>query len=183
MIFIFGPAGSGKSTQAQALAERLNREFRSVGEICRTKFENYTKNGDMVPEPELAKAIKQEMDAVRAMGRDLVFDGQPWSSEGAEIMLKEGIMDDVEAIILLNVPRDELLSRLASRGRADDRREVWEKKIDMYTSRIDPFLAPFRAAGLPIYSVSGLGSPADVTTRILSAITRSVRKNSHNLEA
>lgn len=171
MIFIFGPAGSGKSTQGQILADQLNRAWRSVGEICRTKFEAYTKNGDMVPESELARAIKQEIDAVRAAGRDLVFDGQPWSREGAEIMLKAGIFDNIEKIILLDVPKSELLSRLASRGRADDRPEVWEKKIDMYYSRIADFLEPLKAHGIEIVHVSGLGSPATVASRLLSVIS------------
>ncbi|MBQ9017774.1 nucleoside monophosphate kinase [Candidatus Saccharibacteria bacterium] len=170
MIFIFGPAGSGKSTQTKLLADALGREWRSVGELCREQFADYTRDGSMVPEAELAAAIKQEIDAVRATGKDLVFDGQPWSSAGAEIMLRTGIFDNVESIVLLDVPRDELLSRLAVRGRADDRPEVWEKKIDMYDSRIADFLAPLRAAGIPIISVSGLGTPTEVSARLLATL-------------
>ena len=172
MIFIFGPAGSGKSTQCQALAEKLGREWRSVGEICRQQFESYTRSGEMVPEPELALAIKREIDEVLASGRDLVFDGQPWSPEGAKIMLDAGIFDHVEGIILLDVPRGELLSRLAARGRADDRPEVWAKKIDMYKARIAAFLDPIRKAGIPIVEVSGLGTPPEVTARLQDAASK-----------
>lgn len=170
MIFIFGPAGSGKSTQGQALAAKLNCEWRSVGEICREKFAHYTKNGDMVPESELALAIKQEIDSVLASGKDLVFDGQPWSEEGAKIMLDVGIFDHVKKILLLDVPREELLKRLASRGRADDRPEVWAKKIDMYNDRIEEFLTPIRTAGIPVVKVSGLGTPEEVTARLLDIV-------------
>lgn len=170
MIFIFGPAGSGKSTQCELLAHKLNRDWRSVGEICRQQFTKYTENGDMVPEPELAAAIKREIDAVRATDRDLVFDGQPWSREGAEIMLRTGIFDGIEAIFLLDVPREELLHRLSSRGRADDRAEVWAKKIDMYDARIADFLVPLCAANLPIVHVSGLGTPEEVSARLLAAL-------------
>lgn len=125
----------------------------------------------MVPESELARAIKQEIDAVRAAGRDLVFDGQPWSREGAEIMLKAGIFDNIEKIVLLDVPKSELLNRLASRNRADDRPEVWEKKIDMYYARIDDFLRPLEERGIEIIHVDGLGSPATVASRLLSEIS------------
>lgn len=177
MIFIFGPAGSGKSTQCELLARTLDRDWRSVGELCRQKFPDYTKNGDMVPEPELARAIKQEIDAVHASGRDLVFDGQPWSRKGTEIMLNLGIFDNIKAIFLLDVPREELLTRLASRGRSDDRLEIWEKKIDMYFTRITDFLVPLRSAELPLITVSGLGTPDEVSARLLSILDANPRIN------
>ena len=123
----------------------------------------------MVPESELARAIKREIDSVFASGRDLVFDGQPWSPEGAKIMLDEGIFDRVEKILLLDVPREELLSRLASRHRADDRPEIWAQKIDMYENRIVAFLEPIKKSGIPVATVSGLGTPDEVTARLLAA--------------
>ena len=124
----------------------------------------------MVPESELADAIKYEIDDVISKGSDLVFDGQPWSREGAEIMLKKGIFDQIEKIILLDVPKEELLNRLSSRGRDDDRPEVWEKKIDMYNARITDFLEPLRLAGIDIVTVSGLGTIDEVAARILATL-------------
>lgn len=170
MITIYGPAGSGKSTQGELLAERLGRKALSVGQICREQFTEYTKNGDMVPEPELIRAVMKEVKAAEARnGAGVVLDCQPWSEAATRMMKKIGMMQEIELALVLDVPRDECLRRLGARGRSDDRAEVWQKKLDMYEQKIYTFLAGLKEYGVPVEYVNGDDTIENVT-RDLAAL-------------
>ncbi len=170
MIMIFGPAGSGKTTQGEMLAEKLGRKFLSVGQICREQFEEYTKDGSMVPVPALARAIMKEIHAAEADGSEVVLDGQPWGKDSIEVMNETGMMGAIEVAIVIDVPREECLKRLAMRGRSDDRMEVWNKKLNMFEQKIYSFLTGVEAAGVPILYVDGSGNINDVGNLVESAL-------------
>jgi len=129
MIMIYGPAGSGKSTQGAILAEKVNGRALSVGQICRDNFAEYTKTAAMVPEDELAIAVLKEVKEAEDAGYPVVLDGQPWSemSGGSKIL-----SDKTNGVIIIDVPREESIKRLSSRGRDDDQLSNWNKKLDMY---------------------------------------------------
>ncbi len=85
MIMIYGPAGSGKSTQGAILAEKINGKALSVGQICRDNFAEYTKTAAMVPEDELAiavlKEVKEAEDAVSSSFGWSAVVGNEWGFE------------------------------------------------------------------------------------------------------
>lgn len=170
MIMIFGPAGAGKSTQAELLAEKLGRKALSVGQICREKFSEYTKSGDMVPQGELAKAVMEEVRAAEADGTRVVLDGQPWGGEFISDMKAAGMLQAIEAALVLDVPREECLKRLSSRGRSDDRGEVWNKKLDMYEQKIYTFLTGVEEQKIPVKHIDGIGSIEQVIERLLKQL-------------
>ncbi len=173
MIMIYGPAGSGKSTQGTLLAEKISGKALSVGQICRDKFFEYTKTAAMVPEDELALAVLGEVKAAEDAGFAVILDGQPWTkdSKGSEIL-----SDATNGVIVIDVPREESIKRLSSRGRDDDQLENWNKKLDMYESRMPEYEALLASKNVPIYHVDGVGEIAEVAERIETLYKKFVQK-------
>lgn len=173
MIMIYGPAGSGKSTQGAILAEKINGKALSVGQICRDNFAEYTKTAAMVPEDELAIAVLKEVKEAEDAGYPVVLDGQPWSemSGGSKIL-----SDKTNGVIIIDVPREESIKRLSSRGRDDDQLSNWNKKLDMYESRMPKYEAMLMAKNVPVYHVDGVGTIDEVAERIETLYNKFVQK-------
>ncbi|MBP5675172.1 AAA family ATPase [Candidatus Saccharibacteria bacterium] len=173
MIMIYGPAGSGKSTQGGILAEKITGKALSVGQICREKFFEYTKTAAMVPEDELALAVLDEVKAAEDAGFPVVLDGQPWSrdSKGSEIL-----SNATNGVIIIDVPREESIKRLSSRGRDDDQLSNWNKKLDMYRDRMPEYEAMLTEKNVPVYHVDGTGTIEEVSEKIYTVYTKFVQK-------
>lgn len=173
MIMIYGPAGSGKSTQGSILAEKISGRALSVGQICRDKFAEYTKTAAMVPEDELALAVLQEVKDAEDAGYAVILDGQPWTreSKGSEIL-----SNATNGVIIIDVPREESIKRLSSRGRDDDMLSNWNKKLDMFESRMPGYEALLAEKNVPIYHVDGVGEIEEVAERIWTLYNKFVQK-------
>jgi adenylate kinase len=173
MIMIYGPAGSGKSTQGLILAKKMSGKALSVGQICREKFAEYTKTAAMVPEDELATAVLAEVKAAENEGYPVVLDGQPWSkdSRGSEIL-----SNATSGVIVIDVPREESIRRLAGRGRDDDLLTNWYKKLDMFEARMPEYESLLKSKNIPVYHVDGVGTIDEVTERIETLYKKFVQK-------
>lgn len=172
MIMIYGPAGSGKSTQGELLAQKINGKALSVGQICREQFTEYTKTAAMVPEDELALAVLKEVKSVEDAGFPVILDGQPWSrdSKGSEIL-----SNATNGVIIIDVPREESIKRLSGRGRADDEVANWNKKLDMYEVRMPEYETMLKEKNVPIHHVDGVGLVPEITDRIYTLYKKFVQ--------
>ena len=173
MIMIYGPAGSGKSTQGSILADKISGVALSVGQICRDNFAEYTKTAAMVPEDELANKVLEEVHKAEESGKPVVLDGQPWSrdSKGSEIL-----SNATNGVIIIDVPREESIKRLSSRGRDDDQLSNWNKKLDMYESRMPEYEAMLREKNVEIYHVNGVGTIEEVAEQVETLYKKFVQK-------
>jgi adenylate kinase len=173
MIMIYGQAGSGKSTQGSLLAEKISGKALSVGQICREQFAEYTKTAAMVPEDELAIAVLREVKEAEDAGYPVILDGQPWSktSKGSQIL-----SDATSGVIVIDVPREESIKRLSSRGRDDDLLANWNKKLDMFEARMPEYEELLRSKNIPVYHVDGVGEVSEITERIYALYKKFVQK-------
>lgn len=173
MIMIYGPAGSGKSTQGSILATEIKGKALSVGQICRDKFYEYTKTAAMVPEDELAIAVLDEVHTAEEAGFPVILDGQPWSreSKGSEIL-----SDATNGVIVIDVPREESIKRLSLRGRDDDEVANWNKKLDMFAERMPEYEKMLKEKNVPVFHVDGVGEISEVSERILKLYKKFVQK-------
>ena len=127
---IMGVQGSGKGTQAKLLAERLDLEHISVGDIFRWNVQHHTKLGAQVRRSVAAGELVADDLVAAVVHRRLsehdwnfgfIIDGFPRNQPQARFFLESY---DLDAVILLEVPdqlvRDRILSRrLCSRCGVD----------------------------------------------------------------
>lgn len=125
LIFL-GPPGAGKGTQAQRLVQRLSIPQLSTGDILRAAVAQGTplgkqakslmESGKLVPDA-LVNGIVEAALAGPAAARGFLLDGFPRTvpqAEALDEMLRKGGRG-VDAVLLLEVPTEVLVSRLSGR--------------------------------------------------------------------
>ena len=125
-MVLCGPPGAGKGTQAQLLTERLKISHISSGDLFRhhlqaetplgLKAADYMNRGVLVPD-ELTMDIALEKVMSISSDEGFILDGFPRNRLQAKA-LEEALQTrarDVDKVVYIDVPEDELLRRLAGR--------------------------------------------------------------------
>ena len=73
---------------------------------------------------------------------------------------------NIDGAIIMNVGRDELWHRLKTRGRADDTREVIERRWEIVEQNIYTMVERLEGAGVKIAHIDGEGAIEEITKRI-----------------
>ena len=107
--------------------------------------------------------------------KGVIFDGFPRTIKQAEA-LKNMLKDreqDVTVMVDLDVPEDELMTRLIKRGkdsgRADDNEETINKRLKVYHSQTAP-LKDWYKTEEKYQHINGLGSMDDIFEDIVKAV-------------
>jgi adenylate kinase len=118
---IMGVQGSGKGTQAKLLAERLDLEHISVGDIFRWNVQHHTKlgaqvrrsvaAGELVSDDLVASVVHRRLDE-HDWNFGFIIDGFPRNQPQARFFLESY---DLDAVILLEVPDQLVKERILSR--------------------------------------------------------------------
>ena len=83
-------------------------------------------------------------------------------------------MKDVEMVIVLRVPKEELWNRIEKRGRNDDTREVVERRFNVFEENIEGILRLFDEEGVKIVEVDGVGGFDEVTDELTELIAENI---------
>lgn len=175
MIVFFGPAGAGKSVQGQILSARYGWRWLSAGQLLRDsrnpELLRIMSTGSLVPSEYSNKLIGEAI----ARSKDIdhvILDGFPRTMEQAEWLIdnKSHHGRDIKLVVVLEVPKSELLQRLEIRGRADDTPEVIDERLRIYRSEMYPILNYFTEQGVNIVHIDGVGSVGQVHDRIVEEI-------------
>jgi adenylate kinase len=120
-FIIMGIQGSGKGTQAKLLADDLNLEHISVGDIFRWNVQHHTKLGAQVKRI-MASGHLVDDDLVESVVRDrlsahdwnfgFIVDGFPRNARQAEFFLESY---DIDGVINLYLPDEEVHRRVLAR--------------------------------------------------------------------
>lgn len=167
MILFFGPAGAGKSLQGQLLAVRHDWKWLSTGKILRESDNKevieHIKAGNLVSDELMYKALGEALEGSEDVG-NYIFDGFPRTIEQAEWLMahQKSHTYNIDVAIVFEVPRQELIDRLAVRGRGDDTPESIDKRLAIYRKEIYPILDFLNAKEIPIVHLSGVGTVGQV---------------------
>jgi len=182
LVFI-GPPGVGKGTQAKALAEEDGWVHLSTGELFREHIRRETElgrrvkafldEGAYVPDELTVGMVRQRLREIPRTAR-ILFDGFPRTVAQAEALdrLLAEFARHVDAVLLLEAPRQELLARLQRRARDEDRPddtpEVIANRLDVYEQQTRPVISHYAGRGL-VRRVNGVGNVREITARLREA--------------
>jgi adenylate kinase len=177
MIVFFGPVGAGKSVQGQMLADRLGWRWLSTGQIFRASTDpemiEFLKTGQLVSDEMTIRIVGEAFEADEN-SNTLILDGFPRMIDQAKWLVetREKYGHDIDLIVAIDVPKEELVKRLSARGRDDDAAEVLEERLKIYTRDTQPILSYLEEQGIAVAHIDGVGEINDIHERIFAAVTK-----------
>lgn len=172
-IVIFGAPGSGKGTQSDLMIEHYGLGHISTGDVLRAEIkkgtelgktaQSYIDKGNLIPDELMISILANVYDSFGRGHKGVIFDGFPRTIPQAEALKKmlDERGDKVAAMIELDVPEDELMTRLIKRGqdsgRADDNEETIKKRLVVYHSQTQPLIEWYKKEGLH-HHINGFGT-------------------------
>lgn len=183
-LLIVGPPGAGKGTQASRIAERYDIPWISTGDIFRANIKAGTdlgkrvsqliEAGQLVPD-ELTNEIVADRLKQEDAANGFLLDGYPRTVDQVHALDRalEADARALNAVVLLEVDTDEVVTRLLGRaeveGRADDTEEVIRHRQNVYQEQTTPLVDLYTTRDL-LVTVDGLGDVEEVTARIFTAL-------------
>ena len=185
-IVIFGAPGSGKGTQSERIVEKYGINHISTGDVLRAGIKNgtelgktakgYIDQGQLIPDELMIDILASVFDSFED-SKGVIFDGFPRTIAQAEA-LKKMLAErgqDVTVMVDLEVPEDELMTRLIKRGkdsgRADDNEETIKKRLHVYHSQTAPLIDWYKNEK-KYQHINGLGTMDGIFADICEAVDK-----------
>lgn len=181
MIIFFGPAGAGKSVQGQILSARYGWRWLSAGQLLRDTHDpellKQMGTGGLVDNTKANKVMLEALKRSKDIDH-VIIDGFPRELSQAKWLLdaEPDHERSIKKVIVLELPKAELIRRLTMRGRADDTTKAIEERMHIYRTQIYPILAYFNERHIPIAHVDGTGTVGQVHDRIVAELTECLPK-------
>jgi adenylate kinase len=183
-VVIFGAPGSGKGTQSERIVEKFGISHISTGDVLRAEIKNgtelgktakgYIDQGQLIPDELMIDILASVFDSFKD-SKGVIFDGFPRTIAQAGA-LKQMLADRGQAVSVmldLDVPEEELMTRLIKRGqesgRADDNEETIKKRLLVYHSQTAPLIDWYKNEGVYKH-IQGLGTMDGIFADICKAI-------------
>jgi adenylate kinase len=174
MILFFGPPGSGKSVQGNLLVERNGWKWLSTGELFRKSDDpeviERLATGELISD-ELTNEVLDDALKNIGNGTQIVLDGYPRNPSQAQ-WLNDRLPEhgrEIAAVIVFEVPQEELVKRLSGRGRAEDDPTIVRRRLQIYEEQTRPVLEFYEKQGTNVVKIDGHGDVNDVHDRIQAA--------------
>ncbi|SFT88424.1 Adenylate kinase [Lishizhenia tianjinensis] len=186
-IVLFGPPGAGKGTQSERLITKYDLVHLSTGDIFRANIgggtelgvlaKSYIDKGQLVPDAVTIDMLKSEVKKYPA-AKGFIFDGFPRTNAQADALdeFLASLDMSISAMLALEVPEEELKTRLAKRaevsGRADDADPaIIQNRINVYRNETEP-VKEFYQKQDKFIAIDGLGSMDEISERLYTAIDK-----------
>ena len=178
---LLGAPGSGKGTQAERLAGALGVPTISTGEMLRqavadgselgARVEGVMAAGKLVDDGLMAEVVAERLARPDA-DAGFLLDGYPRTPAQAEtldqLLARRGAT--LDAVVLLEVPEEELVRRALGRKRADDSEAVIRERLRVYRENTEHLVGNFERRGL-LVRIDG-NRPVEAVTQVALAALR-----------
>lgn len=168
-ILLIGSQGSGKSTQASILATQLNLSKIAVGDIYRQLAKEDTDlgrgikeildKGQLVDDATTARIVEERLNREDCKN-GFVLDGYPRTLEQARLF-----DPGFDKVFYLKLKQAIAIERLLKRGRADDTKELIEKRLELYYQQTQPLLDYYKDEGI-LVEIDALGDIKSIQNEI-----------------
>src|SRR4051812_12126363 len=175
MIVFFGPAGAGKSVQGQMLAARQGWRWLSAGQLLRDTHDiellKEMQTGKLVTSETVNKLMGEALKRAKNIDR-VILDGFPRQLSQAKWLVQTQPEHErsIALVVVLEVPRSELLKRIEVRGRVDDTPEAVDERLKIYRTEMYPILSYLTEQSVNIAHIDGTGSVGQVHDRIMEEL-------------
>ncbi len=181
------PPGAGKGTQAEKLAVHYGITHISSGDVLRQQIAEHSeigrkvadsvRRGDLVPDDLILDLLAAPLVEAAKRG-GYVLDGFPRNlrqAEAAYRAAREVKTIELQAVVHLDVPREELERRLRIRdkqeGRIDDAEDVVAHRLEVFVAETEPMLSFYRHRGI-VLTVDGDQGVEAVFAQIVEGLHR-----------
>ncbi|HEY5578940.1 MAG TPA: adenylate kinase [Acidimicrobiia bacterium] len=177
-VLFLGPPGAGKGTQAARVAAHLGIPHISTGDMFRSLDETTELGrrvarimavGDYVPDELTISMLRDRLRHPDAE-RGFILDGFPRTIAQAESLDRALGPKGLDAVVVLEVPEEVLLTRLLGRGRADDTEEAIRTRLRLYAAETEPLVGFYDRRGL-VRKIVGVGDIADISSTIIGELS------------
>lgn len=172
-IIFLGIQGSGKSTQAKLLSEKLSLPYVEMGQLLRDRTEEQSEegkqikyvmeSGNLVPNQITINTLSEKLKEEQ-FKNGVILDGYPRNE--TQLQSLPGKFDKV---FYIELSKDEAISRLTQRGRKDDTPEAIERRVELFFQETQPIVESFRANG-NLVEIDGAPSIEEVTKAVLEKL-------------
>ncbi len=218
-LVLLGRQGAGKGTQCIRLSRHYVVAHISTGDILRAAVRDGTEfglkakavmdGGDLIPDDVMVGVIEERLAYDDTRTRGFVLDGFPRTVAQAEALLAITQPRGVDLAVNLEVPREQVLARLASRRvctdcgtnyssqqppkygatcdtcggevvqRPDDTEAAINRRLDLYEEQTAPLMRWFEDRRI-LETIDGTGSPNEIFARLVKAIDARVAVRTGN---
>lgn len=172
-IIFLGSQGSGKSTQAKLLAQKLNLPYIEMGQVFRNRSQekdelaaNIKKalsSGNLVDDKVAINTLKDELAKPQFIN-GYILDGYPRNS--AQLT---ALQNDIDKVFYVKVSDEEAIKRLSLRKREDDTLQALQKRLEIYHNQTEPLLEIFKQKG-NLQEIDGERAIEEIHKEILQQI-------------
>jgi adenylate kinase len=178
-ILLVGPQGSGKSTQAKLISQKLDLCMIVIGDMLRKKAEGDDpiakqirqdqEKGVLVADETVAEILKEELMEPKCM-KGFIIDG--WPRTMSQLHLFDPGYDLVFNLV---VSEEVSIQRLMKRGRQDDNPLAIQQRLAIYYEQTKQVLDEYKSRGI-VKSINGDQSVDQVTAQIAEVLHEKHKK-------
>ncbi|HEX7456296.1 MAG TPA: nucleoside monophosphate kinase [Candidatus Nanoarchaeia archaeon] len=156
-ILVFGAAGSGKSTHAKYITDKLGIPYIYTGDLFRElekedsergeKIRQLMGQGVIIPNGISIPAFNEYLGKFD-ISKGVVLDGYPRNLDQAQ-----SLPIPIDLITHITLPEDVAIARLKQRGRCDDTPGAIKKRLDLFKEQTKPIYEFYKNRGVEIVEI------------------------------
>lgn len=184
-IILFGPPGAGKGTQSEKIIDQYKLTHIATGDLFRKHLgegtelgklaQKYMDAGNLVPDEVVIGMVDEKLKENNTTN-GFIFDGFPRTVPQAQALetLLEGKGEKIAGMIALDVPEEELKSRIKERGKTSGRTDDQDdakiaNRIKVYQDETLPVAEYFEKQN-KFAKIYGVGTIDEIFSKICKEI-------------